>query len=119
MGGRERLGVEDRGQDDGRAQGPPESHLAERQSEGLLSGEAKKERRESNNTCSWSHSPGLEGQGQGVGRAACPWLVSTRCLLLLPVSPHFTCGHPSSKCVCVLIFFFSFLISSCIFILIE
>lgn len=57
MGGRERLRVEDKARMMAEPQGPPESR---RETEVRASslGEAKKSAGGSNNTCSWSHSPG-------------------------------------------------------------
>ena len=119
MGGRETLRVEDKARMMAEPQGPPESR-GETEVRASSLGEAKKSAGGSNNTCSWSHSPGgwkakVKVSAGQVPLEPCPWFVCDG-LLLLPVSPHFSCGHLSSACVCVLIFSFSFLKSLIIFI---
>lgn len=57
MGGRERLRVEDKARMMAEPQGPPESHR-ETEVRASYLGEAKKSAGGSNNTLSWSHSPG-------------------------------------------------------------
>ena len=88
MGGRETLRVEDKARMMAEPQGPPESR---RETEVRASslGEAKKSAGGSNNTCSWSHSPGgwkakVKVSAGQVPLEPCPWFVcdgTNRCNL--------------------------------------